>query len=313
MRKKGTVRGTNRPKSRAKARIRSMTGFGRGLIKGPYGIITAEIKTLNHKHLSVSCAPFEDFFLLEERIKSVLAKKIVRGKVFVKIVRDSTAARKPLKEIRINEDAVEGYVKKIKGIQKRLSLKGDIVIQDLLRFPGVIEQGAGEGEERMWPQIRKATEEALQGLLRYRENEGAALAKDFDKRLKRIRRALRDIRKYEKQSVEAYRARLGQMTRDATKKKETDRARLEEEVALFARNCDIAEERTRLENHVDACERVLRTAEADAGKKLDFIAQEMHREVNTIGAKASDYRISNAVIELKSEIEKIREQLKNVE
>lgn len=290
-----------------------MTGFGKGSAKSPYGTITAEIKTLNYKHLSVSCAPFEGFFLLEERFKDIFGKEIIRGKVLVKISRESKGSKKSLQKVQIDKNVAGEYAKKVREIQKGLSLKGEVRIQDLLGFPGVVEQSGGEKERKIWPYVKKATEEALRKVIKYREKEGAELAQDFADRLRRIRKALKDIRKYEKQSIERYRNRLAEMIRIATKKSEVDKGRLEEEVALFARNCDIAEELVRLENHAEAYGVTLKTEKADIGKKLDFIAQEMYREANTIGAKGNDYRISNAVIEIKSEIEKIREQLKNIE
>lgn len=296
-----------------KVPLRSMTGFGKAREKSPYGTITAEIKTLNHKHLSISCAPFEGLFLLEERLQEVMEEKVVRGKVFVQISRSLEGRAKPLRKLEINKRVAEEYLKKIQALQKGLSLKGEIKIQDVLSLPGVLEQNGEGREEKIWPYVKKAVEKALEKLVKFREAEGATLAKDFIKRLARIRDAVKGIKTSEKASVNEFRDRLGEKIKAVTRSKEVDKGRLEEEVALFARNCDIAEELVRLENHIDSCEIALKNPEGDVGKKLDFIAQEMHRETNTIGSKANDFRVSNAVIEIKSEIEKIREQLKNIE
>ena len=304
---------TTRAVSRKRTGLRSMTGFGKAAVKTSYGTVTAEIKTLNHKSLSINCNPLEGFFLLEERLKEVFEKRIVRGKVLVKISRDAEGKKKPLRQIRINRETAKEYVKKIKEIQKDLSLGGEIRIHDLMGFPGVIEKGAEENEEKLWPHIKKAAGNALKELIKYRRDEGSKLSEDFSKRIKDIQGKIQDIRKYEKQGIKKYRDKLMKMTQTVMARKEIDRAKLEEEVALFARNCDIAEELTRMEYHLGTFRQVLKTEKAEAGKKLDFIAQEMHRETNTIGAKASEYRISNAVIDIKSNIEKIREQLKNIE
>jgi len=296
-----------------KACLRSMTGFGKGAAKTSCGTITVEIKTLNHKQLSITCNAFDGFFLLEERLKEVFEKKLARGKVFVRITVEGKDSIEGKNNIRINENAARNYIKKVKYIQKKLSIGGEIQIQDVLMCPGVVENVEQKNESKTWKHIKKATDEALKALIQYREAEGSKLAKDFAKRIKKIQKTVRDIRKYEKKSIEEYRSRLAGMIRQTIEPAEINKTKLEEEVALFARNCDIEEETVRLASHLDAYKEILESSQDEVGKKLDFIAQEMHREANTIGSKASDYRISNAVIEIKSEIEKIREQLKNIE
>ena len=296
-----------------KSRVRSMTGFGKGSVKTPYGTVTTEIKTLNHKSLSINCLPFDGFFLMEERLKGIFGNNIVRGKAVVRVVLDSTGRKESLKKVRINESIVREYVAATKKIQKQVAVKGEIKISDVLSFPGVIEQTSAKKEEKIWPYIKKAAEAALRDLVKYRETEGAALSKELVLHLKNIAASLKDVRKYDKQSIKEYRIKLSQTKKKGEGKKKTDKLKLEEEVALFARNCDVTEEICRLTNHIEAYRNVLKTAKGDVGKKLDFIAQEMHRETNTIGSKAGDYRVSNAVIAIKSEIEKIREQGKNIE
>ncbi|RKY42136.1 MAG: YicC family protein [Candidatus Makaraimicrobium thalassicum] len=302
-----------RKRASGKKMIRSMTGFGKGTEKCPYGRIIAEIKTLNHKSLSVVCNPFNGFFLLDEKIKRILEKKIFRGKVFVRIAREGGDGQKSLHKIEISANVAREYLRKIKKVQKSLGVKGEIQIQALIGFPGVMESSVERKEEKIWPYIRRALEKALEKLLEYRKSEGLRLAEDFNTRLRRMEKNIQKIRKYGKQSVAGYRKKLVQSIRDIAKNAEMEKGRLETEVALFAKNCDIAEEITRLKGHLVVYKDVMCNVKADAGKKLDFIAQEMQREANTIGAKSSDFRISQTVIELKSDIEKIREQVKNVE
>ncbi|MFC1480013.1 YicC/YloC family endoribonuclease [Candidatus Omnitrophota bacterium] len=293
--------------------IRSMTGFGKGEQKCPYGKITVEIKTLNHKTLNITCNPFNGFFLLEERMNKVFQGKVFRGKVFVRITRESADSQKNLRKIEVNEDVARDYLKKIKKMQKNLGIGGHLQIQDLITFPGVTESSAERKEEEIWPYIKNATQKALKSLVRYRQKEGQCLAVDFNKRLRSIKESIREIKKYEKQSVSDYRRKMVKSIRKIAESAELDKGRLETEVALFARNCDVAEEVTRLAGHVTAYKDAMKKVKTDVGKKLDFIAQEMQREANTIGAKSSYFRISKAVIELKSEIEKIREQIRNIE
>ena len=293
--------------------IKSMTGFGKASEKSPYGTITAEIKTLNHKSLSVTCSLFESFFLLEEKLKSIFQGKICRGRVFVKITRGDGNSLKSLQNVSVNENVARDYLKKIKKAQGHLAVSGQLQIQDIIALPGVVESSAENKESRLWPYIKRASEKALTKLVDYRKSEGIRLAKDFMARLSKIRQKLQGIKKHEKQSVSNYKKRLARAMQKVAQNAAIDKCRLDEEVAAFAKNCDISEEITRLDNHIAAYKKTLKVKEADVGKKLDFIAQEMHREANTIGSKAGDYRISKAVIDIKSEIEKMREQVKNVE
>ena len=293
--------------------IRSMTGFGKSSEKSPYGKITVEIKSLNYKHLSVTCNPFNGFFLLEQKIKKLFDGKIFRGKVFVRITAEGKGGEKSLQKIEVNENIAREYLRKIKKVQKKLGVNGEIQIQDLIGFSGVVESGVHKKEEQIWSYVKKATEKALDKLITYRKSEGARLTKDFNNRLRKIGKNVRQIKEYGKHGVAEYRRKLARSIRDIAKNVEPDKTRLETEVALFSRNCDIAEEITRLKGHLVAYKDAMAKAKTDAGKKLDFIAQEMQREANTIGAKSGNFRISKAVIEIKSEIEKMREQIKNIE
>jgi len=290
-----------------------MTGFGKASEKSPFGKITAEIKSLNNKNLSVACNPFNGFFLLEEKVKDVFSGQVHRGKVFVKITREGASGRKTLKKIEVNETVAAEYLKKIKKAQKKLGVKGEIEIQELIGFPGVMESVSSAKEDKLWPDIKKALEKALKRLIEFRKSEGKRLAKDFTARLAVIKRKIKDITKYGRQGVAGYRKKLVKSIKEIAEKEKIDRGRLETEVALFAKNCDIAEEVTRLEGHIEAYVDAMKKVKTDVGKKLDFIAQEMQREANTIGSKSNDLRIAKAVIDVKSEIEKMREQIKNVE
>jgi len=304
----------NKKKKRAgKIMIRSMTGFGKSTIDCPYGKLTAEIKTLNHKTLSVVCNPFNGMFHLEQRSKTLLDSKIFRGKAFIRISSDREGSQKSLHDIKVNEKVAREYVRKIKKMQKDVGIKGEIHIRDIMELPGVVESQSGDAENKLWPHVKKALEDAVDKLIIYRKREGARLAKDFNARLNKIDKNLKEIKKYGKQSVGEYRKELVQSIRDIAKNTELDKSRLEDEVAVFAKNCDIAEETTRLAGHIVEYKHAMRSVKTDVGKKLDFIAQEMQREANTIGAKASDFRISKTIIEVKSEIEKLREQVKNIE
>ena len=297
----------------AGVRIKSMTGFGKEAERSPYGQITVEIKTLNHKSLSITCNPFNGLFLLEEKLQDVIGKRIFRGKTFVRVTREDAGSKKNLKKIVVNENLAKEYVRNIKKVQKKLKLKGEVTINDLITFPGIVESSTEQESDKLWKYIEKAAAKAVSKLIEYRKSEGLRLAKDFNERLKKIANNIKKIEIYEKQAVVKYRQKLVKSIKEISGAAKPDKNRLEEEVALFARNCDIAEELTRLSGHIVAYKEAMKQVKTDAGKKLDFIAQEMQREANTIGAKSGDFRISQAIIDVKSEIEKIREQIKNIE
>ena len=202
---------------------------------------------------------------------------------------------------------------KIRGLKKTLKVPGEIEIKDIIQFPGVIGNDCEGKADNSWKDVEKALKNALKSLMEYRLNEGQALAKDFLLRVSNIQKKLELIKKYEKQSIDTYRKKIKLSFDLLPQDKELIKNKLEEDVAVFARNCDIAEETTRLTGHLIEFQKTVQGDKKDAGKKLDFIAQEMQREINTIGAKASSFNISKAVIEVKSEIEKIREQVRNIE
>lgn len=292
--------------------IRSMTGFGRGTVKTPYGEITAEIKTLNHKSLSINCAPFNGLFLVEEKLKDIVNKKISRGKVFIRITREASGGSRSLQTVEINEKTAKDFLDRINKLKKNLKVPGEVEIKDLLALPGVVETSSSKKDNKLWVPLKQALTAATGSLVKYREKEGKVLAQDFKKRLGAISKSVTQIAKYEKRSVSDFKKELKKKMKEMTGEP-ADRTKIEDEVALFARNCDIAEEITRIKGHIKAYLSAMAGTKKEVGKKLDFIAQEMQREANTMGAKSSSFELSQSVIEVKSQIEKLREQIKNVE
>ncbi len=291
--------------------IKSMTGFGKGEVKFPGGQIIAELKTVNHKFFDASLKLSETIAPFEDRIKTVLQKKINRGKVNVNIIYENRGAKDEV--IAINRKLAKSYYAGIVGLKRALKLKEPVGLRELISLPGVINYAATqESLTVLWPKIERALSVALAALVSDREKEGKALHKDFFKRASSIDKMLTEIKSSSHLSVKEYRERFEKRVKDLASGHEIDKGRLEMEVAIFAKNIDISEEITRLKNHLANFKRTL-GVNGEAGKKIDFIAQELHREINTIGSKASDFKISRNVIEIKSEIEKIREQAKNIE
>jgi uncharacterized protein (TIGR00255 family) len=288
-----------------------MTGFGKGEVKFPGGQIIVEIKTVNHKFFDASLKLPEAIAPFEDRIKEILQKKINRGKVNVNTIYENSASKDEV--IVINKKLARNYYSGMEGLKKSLGLKEQIGLKDLISLPGVISYAATqESLTVLWPKVEKALTAAVASLVIDREKEGKALYKDFSKRVAAIERMLSQIKASSHLSIKEYKERFEKRVRDLTSGHKIDKGRLEMEVAIFAKNIDISEEVTRLKNHLVNFKRTLGVS-GEAGKKIDFIAQELHREINTIGSKASDFKISRNVIEIKSEIEKIREQAKNIE
>jgi len=291
--------------------IKSMTGFGKGESKFKNGTIIVEIKTVNHKFFDASLKLPETITPFEDRIKEVLQKKINRGKINVNVIYDSRTSKNEV--ITINKKLAKNYYDGLVSLNKYIGLKENIGIKDLIMLPGVINYEATQGSlSSLWPKIEEALNAALGALMVDREKEGRATYHDFCKRADNITKMLSEIKSRAHLNIKEYRTRFADRVADLAGGREIDKGRLEMEVAIFAKNSDISEEIARLKNHLVNFKKTI-SANGEAGKKLDFIAQELHRETNTIGSKSGDFKISKNVIEIKSEIEKIREQAKNIE
>jgi len=292
--------------------IRSMTGFARCEVRDPKGFFICEIRTLNHKFLEMTFRLPNSISIFEDKVKELLKSGIKRGKVYLNLTEE--ISQEPGRDILIDEKLAGSYHSKLKRLGKKLGLSGEIKMSDIISYPGVVSQRPAEKDiEKLWPPLKRVISKGMARLIKDREREGACLHRDITRRIKTIEKAVNTIKQKSNLSVRDYKKRLKNRIKELSGNEPLDKGRIEMEVAIYAKNSDISEELTRLANHVDNFNRTIRKASGEVGKKLDFIAQEMHRETNTIGSKASDYRISNAVIDVKSEIEKIREQLKNIE
>ncbi len=291
--------------------ITSMTGFGRGSARFKNGKVTVEIKTVNHKFFDATLKLPNGITALEDRIKEILQKQIKRGKVYLNLAYDGDLLKSG--GVSINVKCAKNYYKELEKLKKALGLKEEISIKDITALPGIISfDSLEEGLEQFWPKMKKALDAALKNLVSDREKEGKALAADLLKRTRKIETMLKTIKARAHLNIDEYRKRFADRVKDVTGGRDIDIGRLEMEVAIFAKNSDISEEVTRLANHLSNFSKTVLSG-GEVGKKIDFIAQELHRETNTIGSKASDFKISQNVIEVKGEIEKIREQAKNLE
>lgn len=291
--------------------IKSMTGFGKSELRTKFGLFGAEAKTLNHKFLEITTKLPNSLAIFDDKVKVLIKNKVKRGKVYFNLIHDTYQENGGY--IFIDENLAKRYSHRLKKLEKQLNLGGPVKLSDIISFPGVINYKlATKDTTKMWPYMREVINETLEKLTKDREKEGSYLFRDLTKRIRKIKRIIDNIKKNASSNVKNYKKRLQDRIKELSGGYPMDRGRLEMEVALFAKNSDITEELTRLSNHIQNFTKTIKRS-GEVGKKLDFIAQELNREVNTVGSKASGFNISRGVIEIKTEIEKVREQLKNIE
>lgn len=293
------------------AMIRSMTGYGRGEHTEKERKITVEIKSVNHKFNDITIKLPRSMNRFEDNIRKRITQEVFRGKTDVYISFETFAAEDVC--VKVNEVLAAAYVKSMEELKDKFKLKSKDSLGTLLRFPDIItlEKVQNEGEVLL-ESIEPALDEAIKQFVEMREAEGAALKADILKKAEVIS-ALVDITKERSPFVaKEYKDKLSLRLVELLDGRELDPARLAAEVALFADRSCIDEEITRLYSHIDQLKTFLDN-EGMVGRKLDFLVQEMNREANTIGSKANDLEITKVAIELKSEIEKVREQMQNIE
>jgi len=290
-----------------------MTGYGRGECSQDGFKITVELSSVNRKQAEISCNLPRELELLEGQMRDVLNRAVARGRVTVR-VSIHTAHGRDSARMHLNTDLARAYAKELAALAKQLKLKDDVTLDQLVRAPGVFQTDEElAGEEDFWPAVEAALNKALTALLKMRAREGAHLAKDLVNRIGIMRGAVEQVKKNAPLVAERYRTALLERIKAAGLENITmDDERLLKEVVLFADRSDISEELTRLQSHFQQFDELTKSKEP-IGRTLDFLAQEINREVNTIGSKANDSLISREVVTLKAELEKFREQAMNVE
>ncbi len=293
--------------------MKSMTGYGRGECAQNGFKITVELSSVNRKQSEISINLPREIEVLEAQVRDEINKCISRGRLSVRISMHS-AGNSSANKLRVNVALAKSYAKEFSKLAKELKLSEPITLDLLIRSPGVLQADEEIGDaEDFWPAVNKALQAALASLLKMRSREGAHLAKDMTTRVNTIRKAFAQIQKQAPEVQKRYRDQLIQRVKNAgLEVPPLDDERLLKEVVYFADRSDISEELTRLESHFQQFDDCLKSAEP-VGRTLDFLAQEMNREVNTIGSKANNALISREVVVLKAELEKFREQVQNVE
>ena len=291
--------------------IKSMTGYGRfeGVIDGRRTVF--EIKSVNHRYFELQCRVPRECGFLEETIKNLLSERVSRGKidVYVSIEADENVAA----DVRINKSVARGYLVAIREMCEIYGLRNDVTVSTIAGYPDVLTVSKDpENEEKLSEIVKTAGEQALEGFIEMREREGEKLKNDVLDRGKHIIEIVSQIEERSPQIVEEYRNKLYERLKEVLDSTTIDPQRILTEAALFADKTAVAEETVRLRSHFAQLENMLNSDMA-IGRKLDFIVQEMNREANTIGSKVCDADLAHKVVDIKADIEKIREQIQNIE
>ncbi len=291
--------------------MRSMTGYGKGTASSAGLTVTAEIKTVNHKFFDWNMKMPKGFLFVEDDAKKAVAGAVSRGHVDLYLTVEKQTAEAG--EYRADAALARMYVDSARQLSETLGVPFDITASSLMKNPDIVTLSETEIDDETVRKVTlEAVSEAVSALVAMREREGAALAADLSEKLASIEASLEEVKKEAPRAVAEYRRKLRARIDEALGQLPLDEARLATEVALFADKCAIDEEISRLGAHIAAM-RALIASQGQVGRKLDFLVQEMNRETNTIGSKANDLAITERVLAMKNDIEKIREQAQNAE
>ena len=291
--------------------IKSMTGYGKSEQTIDSLNVTVEIKSVNHRYFEFSARVPREYGFLEEKLKKYCNSLITSGKVECYVSVEDLEEREM--EVNVNETLAAGYVKALKELSERFGLKDDISAVTLSRYPDVITlHKASEDEERIWNAVKTVAETAVSKFIEMRETEGSKLRGDILSRADYIIECVEFIEGRSPETVREYNEKLKQRMKELLGDAAVDEQRLLNEAAIYADKIAVDEETVRLRSHISQLREFMNSSEA-IGRKLDFLVQEINREANTIGSKAQDVDIAKKVIAIKAEVEKIREQVQNIE
>ena len=288
-----------------------MTGYGRseGILNGRD--ILVEIRSVNHRYYEYSSRIPKAYGYIDDKLKTLLKNEISRGKVEISVSIVNIEAKDT--HIEINKPIAEEYISALRSIKYKFDLTDDLSLSKLIKLPDIFcVQKTPEDEEQIWSDVSEVANEALGKFIEMRQAEGEKLKDDIMEKSECILGMVEEIEKISPQTVENYRNRLYRKLSEILEDKNIDEQRIITESALFAEKIAVDEETVRLRSHINQLREMI-CSDSAVGRKLDFLVQEMNREVNTIGSKAQDLNATKIVVDLKAEIEKIREQIQNVE
>lgn len=291
--------------------VLSMTGFGRSerIVGGRD--ISVEIRSVNHRYFDYSSRISRGYGFLDAKLKAFLQDRIARGKIDLLVTVETLESADA--QVLVNHTLASGYLAALRELQERYGLRDDISVSGLARYADIFTvRRAPEDEEEIWEAVRGTAEEAFVPFSAMREAEGAHLTEDFLQRTAKILELVARVEERSPKTVDEYREKLKERLREMLADANLDEQRILTEAAIFADKVSVAEETVRLRSHIQQFHSLLGSGEA-VGRRLDFLVQEMNREANTIGSKCVDAEIAHLVVDMKAEIEKLREQIQNIE
>lgn len=291
--------------------IKSMTGYGRYESVDAEKKVVIDLRSVNHRYCDINVKISRMYGYLEDKIKDYVGKRVHRGKIDVSVYFESYVCQN--KAVSLDKGLLKNYYEVLSEIQSECNLESKIGLSDLTRFSDIfITRQEEQDQDAIWAVIAEALEKAVDDFEAMREREGARMAADLREKAQNVLSELAKVEELAPKLSEEYAARLRERMKEFLADTPVDEPRFMTEVALMADKLCVNEEIVRLKSHFEELENILGEAEG-IGRKLDFLVQEMNREVNTIGSKANDLNIAKCVVNMKAEIEKLREQIQNIE
>ncbi len=290
--------------------VKSMTGYGKSSLSINSREYQVEIKTVNHKYIDINIRMPRVISYLEEDIRKEIASKIKRGKVDISINFENYS--KEGNNVRINTELAKMYIENLRKLAEEENLSSNIEVTDISRLPDVLTIKNDFDENKIKEELLVAVRDSINQLLIMRENEGKKISEDIKAKISQIEGKIQEIFTLSTGLIEEYVVKLEARIKELLKTEELDKSRLMQEVVIYADKCSVEEEITRMKSHILQLRNLIETNEP-TGKKMDFLIQEMNRETNTIGSKANNLEITNRVVDIKTILEDIREQIQNIE
>ena len=292
--------------------MKSMTGYGKSILAKEKREYQVEIKTVNHRYLDISIKMPKILSYLEEQIKKEISSKIKRGKVDVFITFENNSEEG--KNIKINKELAKVYINELRQLADEENLTKEIPVIEIAKLPDILSIKIDQEDEKIKQEMLEAVSNATESLNQMKKIEGDKIGQDLNRRIDKIESKIEEISKKSTRLIEEYVVKLEKRIQEILKTEEIDKSRIAQEVVIYADKCSIEEEITRMKSHIYQFRTLISSDTAETiGKKLDFIIQEMNRETNTIGSKSNSLDITNGVIDIKTELEDIREQIQNIE
>ena len=291
--------------------MRSMTGFGRASLEKDSRNYIIEIKSVNHKYNDITVKLPRNLMIMEDKIRKRILTKITRGKIDVYVTYYNFGVDD--KKILINKELAKLYIDELRSLAKEANINSDIRVTEISKMPEVLNVENEEDENQITEELLECLDEALNNFINMREEEGKRIKKDLEKRILKVKENVDKISEFSSGLTNEYVVKLRNRIKEILNTDVIDENRLAQEIVIYSDKSSVEEELTRLHSHIEQFKSLIEKDSESIGKKLDFLIQEMNREVNTIGSKSGSLDITNCVIELKTIIEDIREQIQNIE